>query len=50
MESQPQKPEYRINPENFHPCNTQILSLILDVFMHNTPPNFYIILLHDFNN
>ena len=20
MESQPQNPEYRINPENFHPC------------------------------
>ena len=20
MESQPQKPEFRINPENFHPC------------------------------
>ena len=28
MESQPQNPEFRINPENFHPCacaiNTQI--------------------------
>ena len=22
MESQPQKPEFRINPENFHPCFT----------------------------
>ena len=21
MESQPQNPEYRNNPENFHPCN-----------------------------
>ena len=21
MESQPQNPEFRINPENFHPCN-----------------------------
>ena len=21
MESQPQNPESRINPENFHPCN-----------------------------
>ena len=20
MENQPQNPEYRINPENFHPC------------------------------
>ena len=23
MESQPQKTEFRINPENFHPCNKQ---------------------------
>ena len=22
MESQPQNPEFRINPENFHPCHT----------------------------
>ena len=22
MESQPQNPEFRINPENFHPCKT----------------------------
>ena len=21
MESQPKNPEFRINPENFHPCN-----------------------------
>ena len=21
MESQPQNPEFRINPENFHPCS-----------------------------
>ena len=21
MESQPQNPEFRINPENFHPCD-----------------------------
>ena len=21
MESQPQNPEFRIHPENFHPCN-----------------------------
>ena len=26
MESQPQNPEFRINPENFHPC---IVSLLL---------------------
>ena len=24
MESQPQNPEFRINPENFHPCNHEI--------------------------
>ena len=24
MESQPQNPEFRINPENFHPCNVHI--------------------------
>ena len=23
MESQPQNPEFRINPENFHPCTLQ---------------------------
>ena len=23
MESQPQNPEFRINPENCHPCGTQ---------------------------
>ena len=23
MESQPQNPEFRINPENFHPCDAQ---------------------------
>ena len=22
MESQPQNPEFRINPDNFHPCST----------------------------
>ena len=30
MESQPQNPEFRINPENFHPCkhgySTKLLS------------------------
>ena len=28
MESQPQNPEFRINPENFHPC----ISLLEDFF------------------
>ena len=25
MESQPQNPEFRINPENFHPCQLDVL-------------------------
>ena len=25
MESQPQNPELRNNPENFHPCNLQVM-------------------------
>ena len=25
-ESQPQNPEFRIDPENFHPCNFKILT------------------------
>ena len=24
MESQPQNPEFRINPENFHPCTSSL--------------------------
>ena len=24
MESQPQNPEFRINPENFHPCTAML--------------------------
>ena len=27
MESQPQNPEFRINPENFHPCQSSRLSV-----------------------
>ena len=26
MESQPQNPEFRINPENFHPCMNSCMS------------------------
>ena len=29
MESQPQNPEFRNNPENFHPCISYISVLIL---------------------
>ena len=27
MESQPQNPEFRNNPESFHPCNHGIINL-----------------------
>ena len=29
MVSQPQNPEFRINPENFHPCNKVHVVLLL---------------------
>ena len=29
MESQPQNPEFRINPENFHPCITKKKLILL---------------------
>ena len=32
MESQPQNPEFRINPENFHPCICDCISWLL--FQH----------------
>ena len=28
MESQPQNPEFRINPENFHPCVVNECTLV----------------------
>ena len=28
MESQPQNPEFRINPENFHPCGSKFNSVM----------------------
>ena len=27
METQPQNPEFRINPENFHPCECIIMTV-----------------------
>ena len=36
MESQPQNPESRINPENFHPCVFVIAKLPHDIiYLHN---------------
>ena len=28
MESQPQNPEFRINPENFHPCVSDVVQIV----------------------
>ena len=39
MESQPQNPEFRNNPENFHPCKLEI------VFVKQSPHN-HIVLVH----
>ena len=27
MENQPQNPEFRINPESFHPCNNKVKNI-----------------------
>ena len=35
MESQPQNPEFRINPENFHPCLVPMMTYLV-----NPGPNF----------
>ena len=36
MESQPQNPEFRYNPENFHPCivNTYVMQILLGYFFN----------------
>ena len=43
MESQPQNPEFRINPENFHPCMTTIARVysvpIIDQSVRPKPSN-----------
>ena len=33
MESQPQNPEFRINPENFHPYNNMVDVLIFQTLV-----------------
>ena len=40
MESQPQNPEFRINPENFHPCNENQHNII-----NNNQPTHEILVL-----
>ena len=34
MESQPQNPEFRNNPENFHPCNGDEYNNDVEVNLH----------------
>ena len=46
MESRPQNPEFRINPENFHPCNI-IESLTLTISHINVPRRQKIYLMSD---
>ena len=36
MESQPQNPEFRINPENFHPCIYQRITELISQMMIST--------------
>ena len=35
MESQPQNPEFRINPENFHPCIGWSVIVAFPGFIHS---------------
>ena len=35
MESQPQNPEFRINPENFHPCFCEVSSVKKNAYYNN---------------
>ena len=36
MESQPQNPEFRINPENFHTCNCVLIMSAAYIQMHSS--------------
>ena len=42
MESQPQNPEFRINPENFHPCylTTHLLQVSEQISVGRGPVEF----------
>ena len=40
MESQPQNPEFRINPEIFHPCTHQIKRKAEDISYSSAPDKF----------
>ena len=36
MESQPENPEFRNNPENFHPCN-KLTKFMIDLIVNIDP-------------
>ena len=38
MESQPQNPEFRINPENFHPCMQSVKASVMSPHIHAVSP------------
>ena len=40
MESQPQNPEFRINPESFHPCIINLISAMCTYLFHNPLSSF----------
>ena len=44
MESQPQNPEFRNNPENFHPCikrETKVLISVLSLYDAHSDQHLY---------
>ena len=41
MESQPQNPDFRINPENFHPCDNGCNKNLQATLSHRTLCNTY---------
>ena len=36
MESQPQNPDFRISPENFHPCVLNLITILCTDPFHNS--------------
>ena len=36
MESQPQNPEFRNNPENFHPCSLKNIIIIIKIIREHS--------------
>ena len=42
MESQPQNPEFRKNPENFHPCSYSLVSHLLCIRIVTVSMRFFL--------